>query len=85
MHFFRRVKAKLYGWEKQPGKAETEQLSRYYRTNIFSRGALRFLTNTDLLNLIHIAHYADTGVTTAIKAAFCLGYNAGKEAGAGNE
>ncbi len=79
MQIFRRIKAKIYGWGKQPGKAEAEQLSSYYRTRFFSNGALGLLTKKDFINLIHIAHYADTGITTAIKAAFCLGYHAGKD------
>lgn len=84
MRFFRRIKAKIYGWERQPGKAKAEQLSSYYRTRFFRNEVLEFLTKDDFMNLVHIAHYAGTGVATAIKAAFCLGYHAGKT-GAGNE
>ena len=78
MRFFRRIKAKIYGWEKQPGKAESEQLVSYYRTRFFSNDILKLFTRDDFMNLIHIAHYADTGITTSIKAAFCLGYHSGK-------
>lgn len=78
MRFFRRIKAKIYGWEKQPGKAKAEQLSSYYRTSFFSNEVLELFTRKDFINLIHIAHYADTGIITAIKVAFCLGYHAGK-------
>lgn len=84
MRFFRRIKAKIYGWEKQPGKAKAEQLSSYYRTRFFSNEVLELLTKDDFMNLVHIAHYTGTGVATAIKAAFCLGYNAGK-GGVSNE
>lgn len=50
----------------------------YYRTRFFSNEVLELLTKDDFMNLVHIAHYAGTGVATAIKAAFCLGYHAGK-------
>jgi len=38
----------------------------------------------DFDNLINVAKYADFGRSTAIQAAFCMGYDAGKD-GADNE
>lgn len=72
------MKAKIYGWKHQPSKQEVEKLSDYYRKEVFNEEALNLITRKDFANLINVAHYAAFGLWTAIEAAFCLGYKAGK-------
>jgi len=63
---------------KRRTRQEINHLSEQYRTEVFSDEALELLNKEDFDNLIKVAKYADFGVWTAIEAAFCLGYKAGK-------
>lgn len=79
MKILTKIKAKFYGWKKQPSREEVDQLVKHYRTEIFNDEALELLAQEDIKNLICISKYADMGRLQAIEAAFCLGYAAGKE------
>ena len=39
---------------------------------------LKFLGSENFSSLVDVAKYADFGVSTAIQAAFCMGYEVGK-------
>ncbi len=65
-------------------KEKAENLSDYYRKEVMSDEILEFLTKEEFINLTGVAKRADFGIWTAIEAAFCLGYEAGK-AGQQNE
>jgi len=77
---FRRIKARLYGWKKQPTKAEVEALYHYYRNEVMDRETIdNHFESKEFINLIHVARYAEFGLMTAIGAAFCLGYSTGQQ------
>ncbi len=67
-----------------PKKAEIDRLSEHYRNMILNDKVVELITKEDFRNLINVAKYADFGRSTAIQAAFLLGYMAGK-AGADHE
>lgn len=76
---FKRIKAKIYGWKKQPTKAEIEALYQHYRKEVMNEETLEFLSKEEFSNLIDVAKYAQFGIWTAIEAAFCLGYSIGQQ------
>ncbi len=77
---FKRIKAKLYGWKKQPTKAEVEVLCQYYRNKVMDKEIINnHFESKDFMKLIHVARYAEFGIWTAIEAAFCLGYSSGQQ------
>lgn len=53
-------------------------MSDYLRGSVLNDEALGLLKSKDFESLINVAVYADLGVWTAIEAAFCMGYEAGK-------
>lgn len=66
-------------------KAEINCLYEHYRNMILNNKAVELITKEDYRNLIAVAKYSKLlGSSTAIQAAFCLGYKAGK-GGAKNE
>ncbi|MCM1225702.1 MAG: hypothetical protein NC548_65790 [Lachnospiraceae bacterium] len=79
MQIFARIMAKLCGWRKQPTQSEIKKLYDYYHNEVIDRETISsHFDNKDYINLIHVARYADMGLWTAIQAAFCLGFRAGK-------
>lgn len=71
MRFFK----KLF---KKQKKVNASRLSEHYRKDVFNNETLEYLAQKDFNDLIDVAKYADFGVSTAIQAAFCLGYEAKK-------
>lgn len=79
MYIGKRTKAFLKGWKNQPSKTEVDRLFNHYRNEVMDREIIdSCFEYKDLENLICVSHYADMGELTAIEAAFCLGYKAGK-------
>ncbi len=76
----RRIMAKIFGWKKQPTKAEVEALYRHYRNEVMDKEVINnHLESKEFINLTHVARYAEFGLWTAIQAAFCLGYSTGQQ------
>ena len=72
MQFFKRR-------TKRPTKAEINCIYEHYRNMILDNKAVELITKEDYRNLIAVAKYSKLlGRSTAIQAAFCLGYKAGK-------
>lgn len=65
----------------RPTKEEIDRLSTHYRGMILDNKAVELIKQEDYNNLIYVAKYAEFGRSTAIQAAFCLGYLAGKADG----
>ncbi len=63
---------------KRAKKKDAEQLSNRYRNMILDNESVELITSEDYDNLITVAKYAEFGRSTAIQAAFYLGYKAGK-------
>lgn len=78
MHIVKRIKKKLKAWRNHVDVAEVQELSGYLRGSVFNDEALELLKSEDFESLTNVAVYADFGVWTAIQAAFCMGYEAGK-------
>ena len=78
MHIVRRIKKKLKAWRNHVDIAEVQALSDYLRGSVFNDKTLELLKSKDFESLVNVALYADLGVWTAIEAAFCMGYEAGK-------
>mgnify|MGYP001105328472 CR=1 FL=1 len=78
MHIVKRIKKKLKAWRNHVDIAEVQTLSDYLRGNVLNDEALELLKSKDFESLTNVAVYADLGVWTAIEAAFCMGYEAGK-------
>lgn len=57
---------------------EIINLSDQYRNMILSHKAVELMESKDFDNLVKVAKCADFGIWTAIQAAFCMGYDAGK-------
>lgn len=64
----------------KPTKAEINRLSEHYRNMILSHKEVELIPQEDYSNLLDVAKYAVFGRSTAIQAAFYLGYLAGKDA-----
>ncbi|MCM1223387.1 MAG: hypothetical protein NC548_53960 [Lachnospiraceae bacterium] len=64
---------------KEFDKKEISVLSERYRKVIVNNEEVEFMSQSDFENLIAVAKYADLGISTAIQAAFCLGYETGTE------
>ncbi len=84
MYIVKRIEAFLTGRKNRPSKTEIDCLSERYRNMILNDKAVELITKEDYGNLLIIAKHAEFGKSTAIQAAFCLGYEAGK-AGQQNE
>ncbi len=78
MHIVKRIKKKLKAWRNHVDIAEVQALSDYLRGSVFNDKTLELLKSKDFESLVNVALYADLGVWTAIEAAFCMGYEAGK-------
>ena len=65
--------------EKSCDVAEVQSLADNLREDFLEKeDILKFLGSENFSNLVDVAKYADFGVSTAIQAAFCMGYEAGK-------
>ncbi len=62
----------------RPKKAEIYRLSERYCNMILDNKAVKLITGEDFGNFIKVAKYADFGKSTAIQAAFCMGYDVRK-------
>lgn len=60
-------------------RKETKNVIRHYRTKVFDGNALGLIKKNDFDNLMGISSRSVLGRMTAIKAAFCLGYQAGRK------
>ena len=78
MHIVKRIKKKMKAWRNHVDIAEVQALSDYLRGSVFNDKTLELLKSKDFESLVNVALYADLGVWTAIEAAFCMGYEAGK-------
>lgn len=73
--FFRKLKIK----SGKPTKTEIIRLSERYRNMILSHEEANLIRREDYSNLLKVGKYARLGLSTAIQAAFYLGYLAGKD------
>ena len=78
MCIVKRIKKKLKAWRNHVNIAEVQTLSDYLRENVFNDEALELLVYEDYESLANVAVYADFGISTAIQATFCMGYEVGK-------
>ena len=78
MYTVKRIKKKLKAWRNHVNIAEVQTLSDYLRENVFNDEALELLVYEDYESLANVAVYADFGISTAIQATFCMGYEVGK-------
>lgn len=68
----------IIGGTKKPSKAEVDRLFNYYRFEVMKHEVVdNYLKSEDFSSLVDVAKYAEFGCSTAIEAAFCLGYKAG--------
>lgn len=73
---------KLKNKSGKPAKAEIIRLSERYRNMILNHKEAALIKNEDFHNLLIMGKYARLGLSTAIQAAFYLGYLAGKDGAA---
>ena len=79
MHIVKRIKKKLKAKRNHVDVAEVQSLADNLREDFLEKeDILKFLGSENFSNLVDVAKYADFGVFTAIQAAFCMGYEAGK-------
>lgn len=78
MHIVKRIKKKLHAQRNHVDIKKTRELSNYFRKEVMNVEVLKHLGSKNFENLTNIALYVDFGVWTAIQAAFCMGYEAGK-------
>lgn len=76
--FITRAKIKVTRWINRPKREDIECLRDHYRKEVLGEEAGAFLESEDFKNLVKVARYADFGVWTALEAAYCLGFKAGK-------
>lgn len=79
MHIVKRIMKKLKAWRNHVDIEKVQALSGRFRKEMYNNEALELLKSKDFENLTNVAVYADLGVWTAIQAAFCMGYEVGKE------
>lgn len=80
MHIIKRTKKKLKAWRNHADIVRVQSLADNLREDFLKKeDILKFLGSENFANLVDVAKYADLGVSTAIQAAFCMGYEAGKE------
>lgn len=65
--------------KQKPTKAEISRLSEHYRNMILNNKVVKLIASEDYGNLLNVAKYAEFGRSTAIQAAFFLGYLAGNQ------
>ena len=79
MHIVKRIKKKLKAKRNHIDVAKVQSLADNFREDFLEKeDVLKFLGSENFSNLVDVAKYADFGVSTAIQAAFCMGYEAGK-------
>ena len=79
MHIVKRIKKKLKAKRNHIDVAKVQSLAYNFREDFLEKeDVLKFLGSENFSNLVDVAKYADFGVSTAIQAAFCMGYEAGK-------
>ena len=75
----KRIKKKLKAKRNHIDVAKVQSLADNFREDFLEKeDVLKFLGSENFSNLVDVAKYADFGVSTAIQAAFCMGYEAGK-------
>lgn len=83
-NFITRAQIKVTRWLNRPSREYLERLSCHYREDVIGEEANGLMKNDDFNKLLEVARYADFGVWTAIQAAYCLGYAAGKGVAGGD-
>ena len=79
MYFVKKIKKKLKAKRNHVDVAEVQSLADNLREEFLEKeDILKFLGSENFFSLVDVAKYADFGVSTAIQAAFCMGYEAGK-------
>lgn len=79
MHIVKRIMKKLKAKKSHVDVAEVQSLADNLREDFLEKeDILKFLGSENFSNLVDVAKYADFGVSTAIQAAFCMGYEVGK-------
>lgn len=78
MHIIKRITQSIKAKRNHVSITEVRVLSACLRGIISNDKALELLKSNDFETLVNVALYADLGVWTAIQAAFCMGYKAGK-------
>lgn len=79
MYFVKKIKKKLKAKRNHIDVAKVQSLADNFREDFLEKeDVLKFLGSENFSNLVDVAKYADFGVSTAIQAAFCMGYEAGK-------
>lgn len=79
MHIVKRIKKKLKAKRNHIDVAKVQSLADNFREDFLEKeDVLKFLGSENFSNLVDVAKYADFGVSTAIQAAFCMGYEVGK-------
>lgn len=82
MHIVKRIKKKLKAKRSHVDVKEVQALYDYLRKDILNKAdILELLKSEDFSSLVDMAVYAEPGgmaLWTAIQAAFCMGYEAGK-------
>jgi len=79
MNIGKKIKA-IIGGRRKPSKAELDRLFKYYRFEVMKHEVIdNYLESKVFSELVDLAKFADFGCSTAIQAAFCLGYGKGKD------
>ena len=81
MYYLKRFMMFFHGWKKQPSRKEVNRIYNHYRNEVMSNEVINdYLSQDDFNSLVALAIYGgwNLGTWTAIQAAFCLGYEAGK-------
>lgn len=81
MRICKKMKSALYGWRKQPTKAEVSRLVRQYeeRTKEFPLHDAIKLMGKHLIDLVHISRYAESGEMKALSFSYRLGILMGRK------
>lgn len=82
MHIVKRIKKKLHARRNHVDIKKTQELSDYFRKEVIKAETLELLGSKNFESLANVALYAEPGIMgvwTAIQAAFCMGYKAGRE------
>ncbi len=79
MYIVKRIMKKLKAKKSHVDVAEVQSLADNLREDFLKKeDILKFLGSKNFANLVDVAKYEDFGVSTAVQAAFCMGYEAGK-------
>ncbi len=81
MRICKKIKSALYGWRKQPTKAEVRRLVRQYeeRTKAFPLHDAIELMGKYLIDLVSISRYAESGEMKALSFSYRLGILMGRK------